>query len=124
MAKSIIINGADFTSYFTPVGFVCSYEKIEGQNSGVMKNGDRVQDIIAVKARGQATCMPLTENQQAELLKAIYGKQPVTLQYFDARAGGDRSIAAYLDAAETKYRGVGGTGVEYWTGITVSFSEV
>lgn len=124
MSKNIVINGVDFTSYFTPVGFVCSYEKIEGQNSGVMKNGDRVQDIIAVKARGEATCMPLTEKQQAELLGVIYGKQPMPFQYFDARLGAERAIAAYVDATETKYRGYGGTGVEFWTGITVSFSEV
>lgn len=122
--KTILINGVNFTSYFAPAGFVCSYDKIEGQNSGVMKNGDRVQDIIAIKAKGQAKCMPLNELQQAKLLAAIYESQPVTLQYFDARLGHNRSIRAYMEASEATYRGYGGTGVEFWTGIVVSFSEV
>ena len=124
MAKKIIINGVDFTKYFTSAGFVCSYEKIEGQNSGVMKNGDMLQDILAIKARGQAACMPLTDAQQANLLTTIYDSQPVLLQYFDARFGGDRTIEAYMETNETIYRGFGGTGVEFWTGLVVSFSEV
>lgn len=122
--KTIMINGVDFTSYFTPSGFVCSYEMIEGQNSGVMKNGDMVKDILAVKARGQAKCMPLHESQQAKLLAAIYEVQPVTLQYFDARTGGNRTVKAYMDASKTTYKGYGGTGVEFWTDLVVSFSEV
>lgn len=122
--KTILINGVNFTSYFTPSGFVCAYTKIDGGNGGTMKNGDTIQDIVAVKARGQATCMPLNELQQAKLLAAIYESQPVTLQYFDARLGHNRSIEAYMEASEATYRGYGGTGVEFWTGIVVSFSEV
>ena len=99
--KTIMINGVNFTSYFSPAGFVCSYDKIEGQNSGVMKNGDRVQDIIAIKAKGQAKCMPLNELQQAKLLSAIYERQPVALQYFDARTGANRSIKAYMDSTSS-----------------------
>lgn len=124
MTKSIFINGINFTSYFTPVGFVCSYEKIDGGNGGTMKNGDMVQDIIAVKARGQATCMPLTEQQQSTLLTAIHGTQPLLLQYYDAKAGGNRTVEAYMDTSETVFRGTGGTGVDYWTGLVVTFSEV
>ena len=124
MAKTIIINGVDFTEYFTSAGFVCSYEKIEGQNSGVMKNGDMLQDILAIKARGKAACMPLTDAQQANLLTTIYDSQPVLLQYFDARLGGDRTIEAYMETNETTYRGFGGTGIEFWTDLVVSFSEV
>lgn len=124
MAKKIIINGVDFTDYFMPSGFACSYEKIEGQNSGVMKNGNRLQDIIAVKASGQAKCMPLTDEQQANLLTTIYDSQPVLLQYFDARLGYDRTIEAYMETNETTYKGYGGTGVEFWTDLVVSFSEV
>lgn len=122
--KTILINGVNFTSYFTPSGFVCAYTKIDGGNGGTMKNGDTIQDIVAVKARGQATCMPLNELQQAKLLAAIYESQPVTLQYFDAMLGHNRSIKAYMEASEATYRGYGGTGVEFWTGIVVSFSEV
>ena len=107
MAKNILINGVDFTDYFTPVGFRCS-----------------LQDIIAVKASGQAACMPLTETQQSALLTAIYNNQPVLLQYFDARTGSGRTVEAYMEASETTYKGFGGTGVEYWTGLSVSFSEV
>lgn len=124
MAKNILINGVDFTEYFTPIGFRCSYTKIEGGNGGTMKNGDTLQDIIAVKASGQAACMPLTETQQSTLLAAIYSSQPVLLQYFDARTGSDRTVEAYMEASETTYKGFGGTGVEFWTGLVVSFSEV
>lgn len=124
MSKTIKIGGTDFTSYFMPSGFVCSYEIIEGQNSGVMKDGSTVKDILAVKARGQAKCMPLSDEQQETLLSAIYGFQPTSLQYFDAKRGADRTIQAYMDANETTYQGTGGNGVEFWTGLVVSFSEV
>ena len=124
MAKTININGVDFTSYFTTSGFVCAYTKIDGGNGGTMKNGDTIQDIVAVKARGQATCMPLTEEQQKNLLSTIYSSQPVLLQYFDARTGADRTVEAYMETNETVYRGVGATGNTYWTGLVVSFSEV
>ena len=124
MAKTISINGVDFTSYFTHSGFVCAYTKIDGGNGGAMKNGDTIQDIVAVKARGQATCMPLTEEQQKTLLSTIYSSQPVLLQYFDARTGADRTVEAYMETNETVYRGVGATGNTYWTGLVVSFSEV
>lgn len=124
MAKTININGVDFTSYFTTSGFVCAYTKIDGGNGGTMKNGDTIQDIVAVKARGQATCMPLTEEQQKTLLSTIYSSQPVLLQYFDARTGADRTVEAYMETNETVYRGVGATGNTYWTGLVVSFSEV
>lgn len=124
MAKTININGVDFTSYFTTSGFVCAYTKIDGGNGGTMKNGDTIQDIVAVKARGQATCMPLTEEQQKKLLSTIYSSQPVLLQYFDARTGADRTVEAYMETNETVYRGVGATGNTYWTGLVVSFSEV
>ena len=124
MAKTININGADFTSYFPPPGVVCAYTKIDGGNGGTMKNGDTIQDIVAVKARGQATCMPLTEEQQKTLLSTIYSSQPVLLQYFDARTGADRTVEAYMETNETVYRGVGATGNTYWTGLVVSFSEV
>ena len=124
MAKTININGVDFTSYFTPSGFVCAYTKIDGGNGGTMKNGDTIQDIVAVKARGQATCMPLTEEQQKTLLSTIYSSQPVLLQYFDARTGADRTVEAYMETNETVYRGIGATGNTYWTGLVGSFSEV
>lgn len=124
MAKTININGVDFTSYFTTSGFVCAYTKIDGGNGGTMKNGDTIQDIVAVKARGQATCMPLTEEQQKKLLSTIYSSQPVLLQYFDARTGADRTVEAYMETNETVYRGIGATGNTYWTGLVVSFSEV
>ena len=124
MAKTININGVDFTSYFTTSGFVCAYTKIDGGNGGTMKNGDTIQDIVAVKARGQATCMPLTEERQKKLLSTIYSSQPVLLQYFDARTGADRTVEAYMETNETVYRGVGATGNTYWTGLVVSFSEV
>jgi hypothetical protein len=68
--------------------------------------------------------MPLNELQQAKLLNAIYESQPVTLQYFDAMLGYNRSVKAYMEASKTTYRGYGGTGVEFWTDLVVSFSEV
>lgn len=124
MAKTITINGVDFTSYFTPTGFSCSYEKIDGGNGGTMKNGDALEDIVAVKARGTAVCMPLTDDQQSALLPALYDEQPILLRYFDPRTGEYRAINAYVTTESGVYRGKGATGVEYWTGLAVSFSEV
>lgn len=122
MAKTIKINNVDFTSYFTPVGADVSYKKILGNNGGVMLSGYTEEDILAWKAVVKLTAMPLTETQQSTLLTALMNST-VNLYYFDPKANTYRTVATIVDISNTKQRGKGGTGTEYWTGIKVTFTE-
>lgn len=122
MAKIIKLNGVDVTGYFVRNGMEVSYSKVLGSNGGTMLSGDREEDVIAWKATVRLPCMPLTEAQQSDLLQKIMVDDP-TLYYFDPTTGSYRTIHYMGTVSETKYRGAGGTGVDYWTRLTLTAEE-
>ena len=122
MAKTVKMNNVDVTSYFVPKGMKVTYKKILGKNGGTYLSGDREEDVLAWKAVVKLTCMPLTETQQADLVAKATVADP-TLYYFDPRTNAYRTIHYMADISETRYRGKGGTGVDYWTGIVLTAEE-
>ena len=122
MAKTVKMNNVDVTSYFVPKGMRVTYKKILGKNGGTYLSGDREEDVLAWKAVVKLTCMPLTEAQQADLVAKATVTDP-TLYYFDPRTNAYRTIHYMADIAESRYRGKGGTGVDYWTGIVLTAEE-
>lgn len=89
-----------------------------------MLDGSYVEDLLAVKAVVTLSGMPLQETDLSNLLQAIYAKGYVDVYYFDPRMRGYRSIVAIPEETEVVYRGEGGTGLTFWTGIQVSLTEV
>ena len=122
MAKTIKINNVDFTSYFTPIGENVSYKKIHGNNGGTMLSGDTEEDILAWKAIVKLTAMPLNETQLSALLTALMASS-VSLYYFDPKTNAYKTISTIVEFTDTKQRGEGGTGTEYWTGLKATFTE-
>ena len=121
-AKTIKLNNVDRTSYFTPTGMKVNYTKVEGDNGGTFLSGDRTDDILAWKAVVTLTCMPLTEAQQNDLLQKITADNP-TLYYFDPRTNAYRTISIMASLEPVMFRGKGGTGVDYWTGLVLTAEE-
>lgn len=122
MAKTVKMNNSTVTSYFVPKGMKVSYKKVLGENGGTMLSGDRVEDVLAWKAVVTLPCMPLTETQQADFLTKAQSDDP-TLYYFDPKAKAYRTIHYMATIKETVYRGAGGTGTEYWTGLVLIAEE-
>lgn len=122
MSKSITINGVNYTDMFTPTGYMVSYQKRRGNNSGPMLDGSYVDDVLAVKAVVTCTCMPTNETQLQQLL-TVLANTYVTLNYFDPRTSAYRVITAIPSDPSQKYRGSGVNSLEYWTGTVVTFTE-
>ena len=74
--KRIKLNGVDMTDYFTPRGMKVSYVKVQGENGGTYLSGDREEDVLAWKAAVTLTCMPLTPEQQSEILIKATSENP------------------------------------------------
>ena len=120
--KTIAINGKDYSDIFTREGYIVSYIKRRGQNSGIMLDGSYTDDVLAVKAVVTCYCMPTNESQLQELLTAI-SETYVTLRYYDPKNGEYRTITAMPSDPQQKYKGFGGDMNEYWTGTVITFTE-
>jgi len=121
--KTIQINGTDYTAYFPPAGYEVSYEKVSGQNEGLMLDGSFTEDTIAVKAVVTVHTMPLTEEQQSSLLQSLYSDDYATVYYFDLRKNAYRSAVMRYEVTKVKHRGNGSDGNEYWTGLSITFED-
>lgn len=123
MAKRLIIDNLDFSSYFPRAGYQVEYTSVDGGQGGVMLNGESLADELAVKATVVLPCMPLNETQLSTLLTVIYASLYHSVEYYDPRTGRNRTITATARAASQTYRGFGANAVEYWTGIVVTLTE-
>ena len=122
MAKVVKMNNVTVTEYFVPKGMKVSYKKILGNNGGMTLSGNQEEDVLAWKAIVTLPCMPLTETQQNDFLQKARVADP-TLYYFDPAAKAYRTIHYMASIKETTYRGAGGTGTEYWTGLVLVAEE-
>lgn len=122
-AKPIIINNVDMTELFTPTGARVSYAQEEGENSGVMLDGSTTKDVTAIRAVVTLDTMPLKEDQQKTLLQSLFSAAYVKLEFFDPMIAEQRAMIATIDGISTTHRGAATEGVEYWTGMTITFRE-
>lgn len=122
MSKAIKINSADFTAYFTPVGYKVKHKKIKGPNEGYMLDGSFTEDTLAVKAVVTCTCMPLTETQFNTLLTQLYSGT-LSVYFYDPKTGGYRTADMTCEPPEGVDRGQGTNAAEYWTGMVLVFTE-
>ena len=121
--KTIQINGTDYTSYFPKRGYMVQYSKVHGANEGTMLDGSFTEDTIAIKAVVSSPLMPLTTDQQNAFLADLFSDDYATVYYFDPRKNAYRTAVMLYEVEAVKYRGVGGTGQEYWTGLSVTFTD-
>ena len=121
--KTIQINGTDYTTYFPPAGYEVSYEKVSGQNEGLMLDGSYEEDTLAIKAVVSSPLMPLTEEQQSKIVSDILSDDYASVYYFDPRKNTYRSAIMRYEIGTMKHRGTGADSNEYWTGLTVKFTD-
>ena len=123
MAKTLIINGINVTTYLPPAGYSVGYEPVDGGQGGIMQDGTYTEDEIALKAVILIPCMPLNGTQIAALLSNVFSGKYCTVQYFDPMRNENRQINARRSVSSQKYRGVGADNNDYWTGTVITLSE-
>lgn len=121
--KTIQINGTDYTNLFPKTGYTVGYTKVHGANEGTMLDGSYTEDTIAVKAVVSSPLMPLTSAQQNAFLSDLFSDDYATVYYFDPKKNAYRTAVMLYEVEAVKYRGIGGTGNEYWTGLAVKFTD-
>lgn len=123
MAKQIVINGKNFTSFFTRTGYTVTPNRRMGDNGYTSLDGDVFQDELAVKYTITLPCMPLNEDQIKELSDAMIDTPMPQVYYFNPFTGGYKTVFAYRSFSEQVYRGNGADGLEYWTGLALTLEE-
>lgn len=122
--KTIMINGVDHTDDFPPRGATVNYIKVKGQNEGLMLDGTYTEDILAIKAVWSSPVMPLPEDRLSALLRDIKSDTYVTFNYFDPDQNAYRSaIMRWEISGDNRHKGSGSDNNEYWSGMTVTFTE-
>lgn len=123
MAKELIIDNTIFTPYFTGTGYEVIYNSIDGGQGGLALNGESIDDEVALKAQVRLPAMPLDSQSLSALLRVVYNGIYHRVTYHDPRTNAPRTMTAKRAVSSQKYRGYGANGVEYWTGIVVTFTE-
>lgn len=122
--KRIEINGKDFTDWFAPYDESVSYIKVKGQNEGLMLDGSYTEDVIAIKAVFSRKTQPMPEETLNTLLQTLLSGIYARVSYFDPRKNAYRyNVVMQYEITETVHRGTGSDGKEYWTGLTVTFTD-
>lgn len=120
--KRIVINGTDYTDFFTKLGYTVQYESVQGNNAGLMLDGSYTEDELKVRAIVTLPCMPLNEEQLGEILREVYSSSYHRVEFFDPKSNGYKTEEMRRNVSRQKYRGRGADGVEYWTGTVITFT--
>lgn len=123
MKKDLYVNGVNSSDILPEAGYSVIYDKVTGQNGGLMLDGTEEEDLLAIKAVCSFPLMPLNERKQSAFLQNLMSDKYATIYYFDPRQNAYRTAVMKWTLTETKHRGQGADGNEYWTGLTVTFRD-
>lgn len=123
MAKTIKIDGTDYTDFFTRVGYSVTYQSIQGKNGGLMLDGSYTEDELALKAVVALPCKALNEEKLSALLTKVYSAVYHQIYYFDPKTNSYRTMEARRAVSQQNYRGFSTNGYEFWTDAVVTFTE-
>lgn len=123
MAYPLFVDGFDMTQYCPKAGYEVSYEVVDGGQGGFMLDGSSTVDELAVFSVIEVPCYPLTEAQMLEWFSVLSQPSTHIVNYYDPSLG-QRTITAKRTLPKVKYRGVGGTGRQYWSGAKIVLREV
>lgn len=84
---TLIINGNDFSNYFSPYLPELGINRIEGPNSGTAQDGTTIVDLVNTKDTIELTSVLLTE-EHYKLIRQIARLPTVTVQFDDPDAEG------------------------------------
>ena len=112
------INGVDILPYVEQKGIKWTRNDVDGSNAGRTMNGTMYRERITSKVRLDITCMPLSSEDAAKILNAVYPEY-VTVEYMDPMYG--YSIRTmYSNNIPATYIN---TTTDLWEGITFPLIE-
>lgn len=121
VAKTVQINGTDFTAYFVPQ-FDIRQIRVQGPNGFPVSNGDTIVDLLSTKDEIRCRVQPLT-TAQLRALRSVMKNAYVSLYYFDPDTGEYTTIEAIPSEVTATYKGQQSDGTDLWTVSSVSFRE-
>lgn len=121
--KTLMINGTDYSAFFSSEGYKVQYTEVKGKNEGLLLNGSYEKDVIAVKAVVTVPLVPMTEEQVSNLLQNVFSATYASVYYFDLRMNAYRSAVMMYETGEIQYCGRGANNNEYWKGPALVFTD-
>ena len=94
------LNGNDYSDIIKEVGMSVSYQKREGKNGGMMKDGSMTVDILAWKAVITVTTKGTTPARMMELLEELIDDY-VEVTFIDTRSNLERTADFIPSVVET-----------------------
>lgn len=106
------IDGVDMMPYIRQKGIKWSRGDLDGPNAGRTMDGVMHRDRIADKVRLDITCLPLTSEEAATVLSAIYPEY-IQVEYTDPMEGivtktmyANNIPATYIDTSTDLWDGI------------------
>ena len=90
MQPLLKLNGIDYSDCLKKFDYSLSYEKREGNNGGMMKDGSMTVDILAWKAVLKIATEGITAEKMAEILNHLIADY-VEVTFYDTRTNAERT---------------------------------
>lgn len=122
MRPTFIVNGIDFSKRINKFAYEVGYEKVLGNNSGIMKNGDYTEDILKWRTVLTLTTNAMRSAEAKELLQALTEGEAV-ISYDDERSGTVRRAWFTVELGKNRIA-MYENGKAVWSeGITIKLKE-
>lgn len=122
MRPTFIVNGIDFAKRINKFAYEVGYEKVLGNNSGIMKNGDYTEDLIKWRTVLTLTTNAMRAEEAKELLQALTANE-VAISYDDERSGAVRTVWCTVELGKNRIA-MYENGKALWSeGITIKLKE-
>ena len=122
MRPTFIVNGIDFSKRINKFAYEVGYEKVLGNNSGIMKNGDYTEDLIKWRTVLTLTTNAMRAAEAKELLQALTANE-VAISYDDERSGTVRRAWFTVELGKNRIA-MYENGKAVWSeGITIKLKE-
>ena len=115
------VNGTDIMPYAMVGGVSWKRVNVEGGNGMVMQDGTLYADRIAARYEWEFNFKPMTAAEQAALL-TLLSPRSVTVEYMDPQANATATDVYYVSDVPAGYLVQRTNGVEYWGGMTATFT--
>lgn len=122
MRPTFIVNGIDFAKRINKFAYEVGYEKVLGNNSGIMKNGDYTEDLLKWRTVLTLTTNAMRSAEAKELLQALTEGESV-ISYDDERSGSVRTVWCTVELGRNRIA-LYESGKLVWSeGMTIKLKE-
>lgn len=122
MRPTFIVNGIDFSKRINKFAYEVGYEKVLGNNSGIMKNGDYTEDLLKWRTVLTLTTNAMRSAEAKELLQALTANE-VAISYDDERSDTVRTVWCTVELGRNRIA-MYENGKAVWSeGITIKLKE-